>query len=131
MRRSCCSRAIGRSVPSSESSTRSRCCRSPKTICEVRVTPPFSFSLCCTRSDRRIVRLLQPNLFPSSPIGRTTSRKPHGLHHQDWVNRLQMASADYVPCAVCGKVWCALCVPDVQPSAAAGESLQTNKDCNQ
>src|SRR5215475_4660170 len=58
MRRSCCRLAIGTSVPSSESSTRRRFCHSPKTIWEVRETVPFSFSLCCTKSDRRIAKSL-------------------------------------------------------------------------
>src|SRR5207244_7639381 len=71
MRRSCCRRAIGTSVPSRESRTRRRCCRSPKTIWEVRETVPFSFSLCCTKSERRIVGLLHtasPGLIGESGI---------------------------------------------------------------
>jgi hypothetical protein len=41
-----------------------------------------------------------------------------------------MASADYVPCAACGKVWCELHVPEVQPSAAAGQNHQGLQSMN-
>src|SRR6266436_3948601 len=111
MRRSCCARAIGRSVPSRESRTRRRCCLSPKTICVVRETAPFSLSLCCTKSDRRIVRLLQANPFPNF---RGTGRLPQRSKHTPRRSRFFVASADYVPRARCGKVWCVLDVPDVQ-----------------
>src|SRR5712664_2654871 len=85
MRRSCCIRAIGSSVPSRESSTRKRCCRSPKIICEVRVLAPFSLSLCCTRSERRIVWLLQPNPFLRKGLGWSsqTMRRSDLVQHKE------------------------------------------------
>src|SRR4029077_5363283 len=111
-------RAIGSSVPSSESRTRSRCCLSPNTICEVRVLGPFSFSLCCTRSERRIVlaapalslRKLVPGIVPKPTlISRVRPMVKLAFH---WAN------ADYVPAPAWGKVTSVLCVPEVQPSAS-------------
>src|ERR1700726_298412 len=105
-------RAIGRSVPSSECRTRKRCWRSPNTICEVRVAAPFSFSLCCTRSERRIV-LATPALSrtrsgivpKTAPISRVRPMLTH----------LLLGQSDYVPRVVWGKVTNVLCVPEVQP----------------
>src|SRR6266478_4192599 len=107
MRRSCCIRAIGSSVPSRESSTRKRCCRSPKIICEVRVLAPFSLSLCCTRSERRIVWLLQPNPFLSSM---RAGPYPHGIKFVPrtvkettwWLQRIMFRLRDAVKFGACG-----------------------------
>src|ERR1700682_383065 len=107
-------RAMGRSEPSSESRTRRRCCRSPKTICEVRVLA-FSFSLCCTRSERRIVLVaLRAHSFPRSPgiVRKRVCRVGSGQRHK----AIPPANADYVPRAAHRKVTNVLRVPDVQPS---------------
>src|SRR5205814_5657420 len=88
--------------PSNESRTRSRCCRSPKTIWEVRETVPFSFSLCCTKSERRIVGLLHtvsPGLVGKSSISVCTSIRPHTCNW-GWLWRL----TNYVPQEGWGKV---------------------------
>jgi len=64
---------------------------------------------------------------------RTSRRQTHGLHCGEWVNRLLVAQANYVPGTAWGKVWCVLYVPDVQPSAAlakAREPTRTAKPMN-
>src|SRR5690349_15706892 len=99
MRRSCCLRAIGKSVPSSESRTLRRCCRSPKTICEVRETAPFSFSLYCTKSERRMIWLLHtdsPALFEESVISVSISIPPHGNYPCLWLLRIMVWGGDRV-----------------------------------
>src|SRR5208282_2541328 len=43
--------------------------------------------------------------FPKPVLrGRTTCRETHALHPREWVNRLFVAPANYVPCTPCGKV---------------------------
>jgi hypothetical protein len=49
------------------------------------------------------------------------------LGHTKVVTLFFVASADYVPCARCGKVWCEPYVPDVQPCRG---SLQVNSTRN-
>src|SRR5215470_10161443 len=101
---------MGKSVPSSESSTRKRCCRSPKTICEVRVTLPFSFSLCCTRSERRMFSLLRwPRWIGSR--GRVSHMFPERLRS---LAESYEYLRDYVLRLWCGKVGQKPVVPDVQ-----------------
>src|SRR5262252_7713319 len=111
---------MGRSVPSSESSTRSKCCRSPKTIWEVRVTLPFSFSLCCTRSERRMVSLLHwaRLAFHGHHVSRLFQR---GLH---CLVRDCEYMGDYVPLDWCGKVGWKRVVPDVQHGMQQEEYTQ-------
>src|SRR5262249_12697319 len=83
---------------------------SPKTICDVRVTLPFSFSLCCTRSERRMF------LAPLAP--NVEFVRGHLLHFvQRGLRNLARACeyiGDYVLAHGCGKVACRCVVPDVQ-----------------
>src|SRR6266568_2961966 len=130
MRRSCCARAMGRSVPSRESRTRRRCCLSPKTICVVRETAPFSLSLCCTKSDRRIVWLLQANPFPGFSRDRTFTA-PFERHTTEgagaaslWLQRIMFRVRDAVKFGACGM--CPMCNSGLRSPA---KGTGANPDC--